>query len=149
MVGLTPGGIAVSGDAIGLSFVVAGLLLLAFVVGVWAGRRPVDVLDQFDTLKEVSAALADDADLTGFMSRGVDPGVPRPRRSVLPDGPPRMPSVKTPKWPHTWVDLVEAAYSEPVPAPMPNCGACKSAMTACTTPAVCRAVARLYPTSTN
>ncbi|WP_315772953.1 MULTISPECIES: hypothetical protein [unclassified Bradyrhizobium] len=45
MVGLTPGGIAVSGDAIALSSVVAGLLLLAFVVGVWASRRPVDVLD--------------------------------------------------------------------------------------------------------
>lgn len=45
MVGLTPGGIAVSGDAIALSFVVAGLLLLAFVAGVWASRRPVDVLD--------------------------------------------------------------------------------------------------------
>lgn len=45
MVGLTPDGIADSGDAIALSFVVAGLLLLAFVAGVWASRRPVDVLD--------------------------------------------------------------------------------------------------------
>jgi hypothetical protein len=46
MVGLMPGGeIAVSGDAIALPFVVAGLLLLAFVAGVRVSRRPADVLD--------------------------------------------------------------------------------------------------------
>jgi hypothetical protein len=198
MTSMTPDGFAVSGSAIALAFVAAGLLVLAFVAGVfWAGRRPVDVLDQFDTLSEVSGRFNDAAfdaaaravserefmrraaDPEAYsavrtapeheiLSRAADPDRYWPRASVLQDVPlqDRPLDLATP-WPSWVYPTVDSEYVPPPfglkvssafyhalgepyqPPPMPNCGACKSAMTACTTPAVCRAVARLYPTSTN